>query len=317
MGSKLDKFQIIDSHTGGEPTRVVIDKIPGIESGNMSELRDEFAVKCDWLRTSLLSEPRGFEAMVGALLLDSEEPDCEAGVIFFNNKGVLKGCLHGTMGLVKTLEFMGRITYGVHSIETPVGIVKAELLQDGSVQVANVPSHRYLSDVEIELQDYGVVRGDIAWGGNWFYLIEGFGPEVNYSNIEELSSFSVDVMNELERSGITGEDGSKVDHVEIFGPPSDSSIADSKNFVMCPGGEYDRSPCGTGTSAKLACLYDSGKLKEGETWRQAGILDTVFEGQVTHANDGSLVPSVRGSAWVNGQYELTLDPSDPFRYGIS
>ena len=209
MGSKLDKFQIIDSHTGGEPTRVVIDKIPGIESGNMSELRDEFAVKCDWLRTSLLSEPRGFEAMVGALLLDSEEPDCEAGVIFFNNKGVLKGCLHGTMGLVKTLEFMGRITYGVHSIETPVGIVKAELLQDGSVQVANVPSHRYLSDVEIELQDYGVVRGDIAWGGNWFYLIEGFGPEVNYSNIEGLSSFSVDVMNELERSGITGEDGSK------------------------------------------------------------------------------------------------------------
>ena len=156
-------------------------------SGNMRELRDEFAVKCDWLRTSLLSEPRGFEAMVGALLLDSEEPDCEAGVIFFNNKGVLKGCLHGTMGLVKTLEFMGRITHGVHSIETPVGTVKAELLQDGSVQVANVPSHRYLSDVEIELQDYGVIRGDIAWGGNWFYLIEGFGPEVKYSNIAELS----------------------------------------------------------------------------------------------------------------------------------
>ena len=162
MGSKIDKFQIIDSHTGGEPTRVVIDKIPGIESGNMRELRDEFAVKCDWLRTSLLSEPRGFEAMVGALLLDSEEPDCEAGVIFFNNKGVLKGCLHGTMGLVKTLEFMGRITYGVHSIETPVGIVKASFSKTG-LQVANVPSHRYLSDVEIELQR--------LWGGSRRYCL--------------------------------------------------------------------------------------------------------------------------------------------------
>ena len=317
MADSSKNIHVIDSHTAGEPTRVVIDGIPDFGVGTMAEAREQFGKHCDWLRTSLLSEPRGFEAMVGALLLDSKDPECEAGVIFFNNKGVLKGCLHGTMGLVKTLEHMGRITHGVHSIETPVGIVKAELLQDGSVQVANVPSHRYLSDVEIELQDYGAIRGDIAWGGNWFYLIEGFGPEVKYSNVVELSRFSIEVMHELEKSSLTGEDGSKVDHVEIFGPPSDSAIADSKNFVMCPGGEYDRSPCGTGTSAKLACLHDSGKLKEGEIWRQAGILDTVFEGQVTHSDDGSVVPSVRGSAWVNGQYELILDPSDPFRYGIS
>ena len=242
MGNKIDKFQVIDSHTGGEPTRVVIDKIPGLGSGNMRELRDEFALKCDWLRASLLSEPRGFEAMVGALLLDSEEPDCEVGVIFFNNKGVLKGCLHGTMGLVKTLEFMGRITHGVHSIETPVGIVKAELLQDGSVKVANVPSHRYLSDVEIELQDYGVIRGDIAWGGNWFYLIEGFGPEVNYSNIAELSSFSVDVMNELERSGITGEDGSNTDEEVTYAKfvLGGATIAYSKMDVEVSSSTNDR-----------------------------------------------------------------------------
>ena len=316
MIDSSEKVQVIDSHTAGEPTRVVLDGALKLGTGTMVELRDRFQENGDWLRSSLLSEPRGFEAMVGALLCESLDSRCEAGVVFFNNAGVLKGCLHGTMGLIKTLEFMGRISFGEHFIETPVGVIKADLRRDGSVQVTNVSSYRYLSNVELNIEGYDNVRGDVAWGGNWFFLVESGGPEISHLNIGELSSFSVAVMNELESLSITGKDGAKIDHVEIFGPSEDPIIADSKNFVMCPGGEYDRSPCGTGTSAKLACLYESGKLKVGQKWKQAGILGTVFEGEILQEDRGNIVPLVSGQAWVNGKYELIVDPSDPFCYGF-
>jgi 4-hydroxyproline epimerase len=254
--------------------------------------------------------------MVGALLCEPTDPKSAAGVIFFNNSGVLKGCIHGTMGLIKTLEFMGRISAGSHYIETPIGIIKAELRSDGSVSVANVPSYRYLSNVEIDVEGFGKVLGDVAWGGNWFYLIEGYGPEIKLSNLRNLSSFSIAAMEALEVAGIVGDDGSKIDHIEIFGPPSDSVKSDSTNFVMCPGGEYDRSPCGTGTSAKLACLHASGKLKQGQIWRQSSILGTVFEGEVKPLEDQKVIPKVSGRAWVNGETNIIIDHSDPFRFGI-
>ncbi|HIG83611.1 MAG TPA: hydroxyproline-2-epimerase [Verrucomicrobia bacterium] len=312
----MNKIKVIDSHTAGEPTRVVVDGAPDLGVGNMEDLRDRFEEKAHWLRTALLSEPRGFKAMVGALLCEPTDPKSAAGVIFFNNSGVLKGCIHGTMGLIKTLEFMRRISAGSHYIETPIGIIKAELRSDGSVSVANVPSYRYLSNVEIDVEGFGKVLGDVAWGGNWFYLIEGYGPEIKLSNLRNLSSFSIAAMEALEVAGIVGDNGSKIDHIEIFGPPSDSVKSDSTNFVMCPGGEYDRSPCGTGTSAKLACLHASGKLKQGQIWRQSSILGTVFEGEVKPLEDQKVIPKVSGRAWVNGETNIIIDHSDPFRFGI-
>ncbi len=316
MSQNINKIKVIDSHTAGEPTRVVVDGAPDLGVGNMEDLRDRFEEKAHWLRTALLSEPRGFKAMVGALLCEPTDPKSAAGVIFFNNSGVLKGCIHGTMGLIKTLEFMRRISAGSHYIETPIGIIKAELRSDGSVSVANVPSYRYLSNVEIDVEGFGKVLGDVAWGGNWFYLIEGYGPEIKLSNLRNLSSFSIAAMEALEVAGIVGDNGSKIDHIEIFGPPSDSVKSDSTNFVMCPGGEYDRSPCGTGTSAKLACLHASGKLKQGQIWRQSSILGTVFEGEVKPLEDQKVIPKVSGRAWVNGETNIIIDHSDPFRFGI-
>jgi 4-hydroxyproline epimerase len=316
MSQNINKIKVIDSHTAGEPTRVVVDGAPDLGVGNMEDLRDRFEEKAHWLRTALLSEPRGFKAMVGALLCEPTDPKSAAGVIFFNNSGVLKGCIHGTMGLIKTLEFMGRISAGSHYIETPIGIIKAELRSDGSVSVVNVPSYRYLSNVEIDIEGFGKVLGDVAWGGNWFYLIEGYGPEIKLSNLRNLSSFSIAAMEALEVAGIVGDDGSKINHIEIFGPPSDSVKSDSTNFVMCPGGEYDRSPCGTGTSAKLACLHASGKLKQGQIWRQSSILGTVFEGEVKPLEDQKVIPKVSGRAWVNGETNIIIDHSDPFRFGI-
>ena len=316
MSTDLQRLKIIDSHTGGEPTRVVVSGAPDLGGGSVAERRGRFAERADWLRGALLTEPRGFEAMVGALLCEPVDPGCVAGVIFFNNAGMIKGCLHGTMGLVRTLQYLGRIGPGEHRIETPVGEVLATLNADGSVTVANVPSYRYRAAAAVEVPGYGEVRGDIAWGGNWFYLVQGYGPEVAFAKVDELSQFSLATMAALAAAGITGEDGGAIDHIEVFGSPGDPAQADSRNFVMCPGGEYDRSPCGTGTSAKLACLHASGKLAEGEVWRQASILDTVFEGRVEDLGEGKVRPVVTGRAWVNGECELVLDPADPFRFGI-
>ena len=312
----ISRLRVIDSHTGGEPTRVVIEGGPDLGPGTVAEkaarLRDEH----DWLRSSVCNEPRGHEAMVGALLVEPHAPDCCCGVIFFNNLSTLNMCIHGTIGLAATLAHLGRIGPGAHRIDTPVGVVVAELAADGSVTVANVPSYRLAAGVEVEVPSWGKVRGDIAWGGNWFFLIDRQGPEVAFREIDALTAFTVAVRGALEAAGITGANGMEIDHIEVFGPPADPAAADSRNFVLCPGKAYDRSPCGTGTSAKLACLHADGKLAPGKTWRQAGILDTVFEGRVTELPDGKVTPRVTGRAWVNGEAVYLIDPTDPFRHGI-
>lgn len=309
-------LQIVDSHTGGEPTRVIIEGCPDLGQKNLAEKRDLIAKNHDWIRTSTVLEPRGFEAMVGAILTEPYQPNCVAGVIFYNNAGYLNMCIHGTIGLAVTLKHMGIISNGSHRIDTPVGVVTAHLHDDGSVSVENVPSYLYKKNVTLDIPHYGTITGNISWGGNWFFLIDEQGPEVIQSNIPELSAFSIAVMDALEAQGIKGDDGTPVDHIEVFGPPTDDQ-SDGKNFVMCPGGEYDRSPCGTGTSAKLACLYHSGKLAEGEIWRQSSILNTIFTGSVKPTGNGNqIIPTVTGSAWVNGETKVIIDPTDPFAHGI-
>ena len=312
------QIKVIDSHTGGEPTRVVIDlpeDVTGLDTGSLMDRRDLLAQKYDWIRSACINEPRGHEAMVGALLCQPQQPECVAGVIFFNNTGYLNGCIHGTIGLTVTLAHMGIISQGRHRIETPVGEVIAELHEDHSVTVANVPSYRYLKNIPVQVEGYGQITGDVAWGGNWFFLVNGYGPEVIQENIPQLTQFSSQVVQALADQGITGENGMVIDHVEVFGPPTEG-ISDSRSFVLCPGLAYDRSPCGTGTSAKLACLYADGKLKPGETWRQASILNTVFEGRIEPLEDDRITPYISGTAHVNGEATLILQDSDPFKHGI-
>jgi 4-hydroxyproline epimerase len=313
-GNDLRRVKVIDSHTGGEPTRVVVSGGPDLGIGLLSERLERFRNQHDSFRSAVVNEPRGSDVMVGALLCDPVDPACAAGVIFFNNVGYLGMCGHGTIGLVATLAYLGRMNPGEHRIETPVGTVSAILHESGEVTVNNVASYRAAANVEIEVPGYGKVKGDVAWGGNWFYLIRDHNMELTLSNIEDLTNFTWAIRQALRSNSITGAEGQEIDHVELFGPAQIAN-ADSKNFVLCPGKAYDRSPCGTGTSAKLACLYADGKIREGQTWRQESIVGSVFEGTVK-VRDGKIYPSIKGSAFVNAEAELVFDPRDPLCMGI-
>ena len=312
--NKIQKIRVIDSHTGGEPTRLVVAGGPDLGTGSMAQRLQRFCSQHDSFRSAVVNVPRGSDVVVGALLCEPLNPNCAAGVIFFNNVGYLGMCGHGTIGLIVTLSHMGRIEAGEHRIETPVGIVTATLHESGEVTVSNVACHRKAARVPVHVPGFGEVCGDVAWGGNWFFLIEDHGFQLTLKNVEQLTTFTWAVRQALRESGITGDDGREIDHIELFGPSQIRGV-NSKNFVLCPGKAYDRSPCGTGTSAKLACLYADGKLREGEVWRQESIVGSIFEGSV-QIRDGKLYPNIRGSAFVNAEAELLLDPRDPFFDGI-
>ena len=314
MPNPVRKVRVIDSHTGGEPTRVVIDGGPDLGFGPLSERLRRFRAEQDAFRSAVVNEPRGSNVMVGALLCAPVDPSCAAGVIFFNNVGYLGMCGHGTIGLVATLAYLGRIQPGEQRIETPVGTVSAILHADGSVTVNNVASYRLAANVAVNVPGHGTIHGDVAWGGNWFFLVRQHDLSLSLDNIEELTEFTWAIRQALPRQRITGAGGHEIDHIELFAA-SDKSSIDSKNFVLCPGKAYDRSPCGTGTSAKLACLYSDGKLREGQVWRQESIVGSAFEGSVS-VRDGKIYPSIRGSAFVNAEAELILDPNDPLCMGI-
>jgi 4-hydroxyproline epimerase len=308
------RIQVIDSHTGGEPTRVVISGGPDLGRGSMAERLERFKVAHDDFRSAVVNEPRGSDVMVGALLCEPHDPSCAAGVIFFNNVGYLGMCGHGTIGLVVTLAYLNRIGPGEHRIETPVGVVTARLHESGEVTVENVPSYRAAKDVAVDVPGHGAVIGDVAWGGNWFFLAESNSLELTLDRVEELTDFAWQIRRALPRQGIVGRGGAEIDHIELCGPPTRAGL-DARNFVLCPGGAYDRSPCGTGTSAKMACLYADGKLKEGQIWRQESIVGSVFEGTVSVIN-GQIYPRITGSAFVNAEATLILDARDPFCWGI-
>jgi 4-hydroxyproline epimerase len=305
---------VIDSHTGGEPTRVVIAGGPDLGSGDMAARRAVFRSQYDSFRSAVVNEPRGSDVMVGALLCTPSDASCVAGVLFFNNVGTLGMCGHGTIGVAVTLGHLGRAGAGTHRLETPVGIVTYEYDGAHRVSVENVPSYRLAKDVIVEVAGHGPLRGDVAWGGNWFFLIQDHGQDLSLHNVERLTDFTVRVRQALERQGVTGANGAEIDHIELFGP-AHNSANHSRNFVLCPGKAYDRSPCGTGTSAKLACLFADGKLREGEVWRQESIVGSVFEGSVSRVGT-DLLPRITGSAYVNGEATLILDPDDPFAMGI-
>ncbi len=305
---------VVDSHTGGEPTRVVIAGGPDLGGGSAADKLRVFREQHDNFRSAVVNEPRGSEALVGALLTEPVNRYCAAGVIFFNNVGYLGMCGHGTMGLLATLAHLGRIGLGVHRIETPAGIVAATLHTPNEVSVENVPAYRYAAKVAVSVEGHGEICGDVAWGGNWFFLTEDAGPKIALANVAALTDFAERVRRALVKCGVTGANGAEIDHVEISASSPTPGCA-SRNFVLCPGGAYDRSPCGTGTSAKLACLHLDGKLRAGEIWRQESVTGSVFAGSISES-DSLLIPTIRGSAYITAEATLIFDPADPCRDGL-
>lgn len=315
MRDHITRVRVIDSHTGGEPTRLVIAGGPPLGGGDLSSRLERFRNEFDWFRSAIVNEPRGSDAVVGGLLCEPQDQSCAAGVIFFNNVGYLGMCGHGTIGLVATLAYLGRLEPGEYSVETPVGKVRARLHESGEVTVENVPSYRALAGIHVEVPGYGDVAGDVAWGGNWFFLVGEHSMEISLQNAEKLTEFAWRIRQELARAGVTGPPGEEIDHIELFAPSRLPGV-NSKNFVLCPGKSYDRSPCGTGTCAKMACLHAGGKLQEGEIWRQESIVGSVFEGSI-QVRDGVVHPSIKGSAYITAESELILDERDPFRCGFT
>lgn len=315
----ITRVPVIDSHTGGEPTRVVLDGFPDLGSGSVLEKAKRFQSDHDQFRKAVILEPRGNDVLVGALLLPPSDPNrFDAGVIFFNNVGILGMCGHGTIGLVATLAYLGKIQPGPVRLETVVGPVTAEWIEGGQVAVRNVSSYRYRKDVPVLTKDHGQVIGDIAWGGNWFFLAKAEGRELNVGNVEALTDLTWDIRQSLIREGIKGKDGGEIDHVELFGPALNAENH-GRNFVLCPGKAYDRSPCGTGTSAKLACLLDEGTIQPGDVWKQESVTGSVFEacGQPDPELPGQFLPTVTGSAFLTAESTLILDQRDPFLWGIN
>ena len=308
----MSTIRVIDSHTGGEPTRLVLEGGPELGTGPLAQRLHRFREHFDGYRSAIVNEPRGSDPLVGALLVSPHRADCDLGVIFFNNVGFLGMCGHGTIGLVASLRFAGRLAPGSVRIDTPVGVVQARLHEDGEVSVENVASQRIARGVRVQVPDGPAVTGDVAWGGNWFYLVTRHEQRLDLDNLESLTDFTRRLRGAVSAAGY-----SQVDHVELFGPAT-APLARSRNFVLCPGNAYDRSPCGTGLSAKLACLAADGSLEEDEPWVQESIIGSTFEGRYRWSDraKGEIVPTIRGRAYVTGEGSLHLDPQDPFCWGI-
>lgn len=306
---------VVDSHTEGEPTRVVIAGWPQPTGTTMAERREALLASHAGLRQAVVCEPRGHDAIVGALLTDPVEEGSVAGVVFFNNTGVLGMCGHGLIGVARTLEFIGRVGPGSMRIDTPVGTVGAELHDDGGVTIENVPARCVATDVAVEVQGIGAIRGDIAWGGNWFFITSVSAIPLELSELPALIDVTTRIKRAIAAAGFTGEAGAEIDHIELVGPPRRSD-ADSRNFVLCPGLAYDRSPCGTGTSAKLAAMAARGALQPGRRWRQESITGSLFTGWLEARGD-ELIPRIHGRAYITGMSTLLFHPDDPFRGGFT
>jgi len=309
-----ETLEVVDSHTEGEPTRVVVGGWPDLEAPTMETRREELDRRFGALWRGAILEPRGHDALVGALLTPPVSRGAVAGVVFFDNVGPLWMCGHGTIGVVRTLEHLGRIGPGAVLLDTPVGPVGADLAVDGTVTIENVPAKCLARDVVVEVAGVGRVVGDVAYGGNWFFLVRPGIEAVEPGNAERLRVLTLAIQRALADQGVTGEGGAIVDHVILYGPPSRPD-ADSRNYVMCPGGAYDRSPCGTGTSAKMASLHARGELAPGQRWRQESITGSLFTGWLEE-RVGLLIPRIQGRAYVTGRTTLHFDPRDPFRHGL-
>ncbi|OYP28518.1 hydroxyproline-2-epimerase [Rhodopirellula sp. MGV] len=315
MRGETPTFEYIDAHTAGEPTRVVIAGATELAMLTPKALVERLSNADDWIRASLIDEPRGHQAMVGAMLCQPANADCAAGVVFFNNTGYLGMCGHGAIGVAVVLGYLGKLVPGYHQLDTPVGTVGVNLIDSHQVEIKNVPSYRYRNDVTVRVDGIGEVTGDVAWGGNWFFLTQSCLLPLTTDNLAPLTDLSIRIQDALAQQGVTGANGAMIDHVEFFAP-TETEDADCRNFVLCPGGAYDRSPCGTGTSAKLACLAAEGMLAPGEIWVQESIIGSRFVGTYELGTDGMILPTIRGSAYVCSEGRAVYQSDDPFACGL-
>jgi 4-hydroxyproline epimerase len=308
----MQRIEVIDSHTAGEPTRLVMAGGPDLGTGPLSTRVERFRREFDHFRSAIVNEPRGSDPVVGALLVPPHDATAQVGVIYFNNVGYLGMCGHGTIGLIASLRHAGKLKPGALKVDTPVGPVEARLNEDGGVSVSNIVSHRVARQIEVNVPGLGNVQGDVAWGGNWFFLMSQHGQIIDLMHVEALTEYAWRV-----REAVNAQGFPLVDHIELFSPSKESGV-NSRNFVLCPGKAYDRSPCGTGTSAKLACLAADGKLAEGEGWVQESLIGSRFTARFRWHDraKGGIIPTITGSAHVTGEASLLLDPTDPFCWGI-
>lgn len=307
--------RVVDSHTEGEPTRVIVEGWPEPAGATMTERRDDLRRRADALRRATVCEPRGHAAIVGALLTPPVDARSHAGVLFFNNESYLGMCGHGLIGVVRTLEYLGRLRPGTARFDTPAGTVTTELESNGTVTIQNVPAHCHARDVVVDVPHVGRVVGDVAYGGNWFFITHLAGVRLVLDNVAGLTRATRAIRDAIRAQGISGAAGGEIDHIELSAPPTRRD-ADGRNFVLCSGGEYDRSPCGTGTSAKMAALHARGELALGQRWRQESITGSVFTGWLSSAAGGSVIPHIQGTSFITGEATLRFDPCDPFRAGI-
>lgn len=308
-------MRVIDSHTGGEPTRVILSGGPDLGAGSLADRAARLQAEHRDFCASVLLEPRGHDAMVGALLLPPDDPNCAASVIYFNRVGNLGMCGHATIGTLVSLCHLGRLVPGRHRIETPVGKVEADLISTNRVAVENVASYRHAKAICLEVPGLGQITGDVAWGGNWFFLTRDCPIALDRSNIAKLSDAALALRDALWAQGVTGAEGARIDHVEFNGAPL-SPQAQGRNFVLCPGGAYDRSPCGTGSSAKLACLAEDGLLAPDTVYIQESIIGSTYALSYQRSAQGQVIPRIEGEAYVTAEATLIFAQSDPYRTGI-
>jgi proline racemase len=308
-------MHVIDSHTGGEPTRVILDGGPDLGSGPLAERAQRLAKDHQDFCRSIMCEPRGQPAMVGALLVEPTRPDCAAGVVYFDAGAVLGMCGHGTIGLAVTLAHLGRITPGTHRIETSVGVVEVCLSNANTVTVKNIESRCVAQALSIEVDGFGPVTGDVAYGGNWFFIIDPSPVPVERANIRRLTDLGIAVRKATNNAGIGGERGEPIDHV-IFQDKTTNGAVHSRNFVLCPDDTFDRSPCGTGSSARLACLAAEGLLRPDEEIVQQSVIGSSYRLSYTMGENGGVVPKITGQAFVTAEAKLLFDANDPYRNGI-
>lgn len=313
-----ERLRVIDSHTIGEPTRLVIDEslVAGLDlgGGSVRERRDRFRERYDHVRQALVGDPRGTVAMVGVILLPPADPSCRFGAFCINRVGYLDMCGHATIGLAVTLGHLGRIEPGSFRLETPADVVGVTWHGGGEASFECVPPRRITKSLALACDDGARVTGDVATSGLWFFICRDHGLPVDSAGIPALTARAWAIRRALDARGITGTGGAVIDHVVLLGPPRDARNH-GRAFVLCPDGAFDRSPCGTGTSALVGCLFEDGQLAEGHTWRQESVLGGVYEASIRRVG-GMLVPTVRGSAWLTGETTLHFAGDDPYRTGI-
>jgi proline racemase len=327
-------IQAVDSHTAAEPTRVITGGLPTIRGATMAEKRDQLRQEHDSIRKSLVLEPRGHDAIVLAFLLPPTRDDADLGVVFANDAGYLGMCGHGSIGLVTTAVAMGLVPavepVTEIALDTPVGLIRCRVAVEAgrpkSVTITNVPSFLYRQRVIVDVHGFGKVAADVAYGGNWFAFVEAdqLGLVVEKSHLPVLMQAATAIREALVREGVRGihpETGEEetVDHIKLF-EALDGEHLGARSLTLCPGTAYDRSPCGTGTSAKLAVLHAKGELKQGEVFDSESVLGTKFMarivGETTVGKYPAIVPEITGSAWITSFATFVIDPDDPCRLGI-